>query len=158
MPDFPKKLNKKQKEAYLQALPFHILLPRVIEDYRLFSKYLNSYIQDSYCEDCLNTTDECECDYCDYCKLQRCMCDINSYNELIDWIVKYLFNNFSKKQIDMFIKNINDACDLYERTWIDYSQIIYDARSYIFYTMSSHVNKNPKKLTKINKRTISRRK
>lgn len=84
MPDFPKKLNKKQKEAFLHELPFHILLPSVIEDYRLFSKYLNSYIQDSYCEDCLNTTDECECDYCDSCKLNRCMCDINSYDELID--------------------------------------------------------------------------
>ncbi len=80
------------------------------------------------------------------------MCDINSYDELIDWIVKYLFDNFSEKQIDMFIKNINDACDLSEKIWRDHSQIIYDARSYIFYTMSGHVNKNPKKIRSLRKK------
>lgn len=143
MPDFPKKLNKKQKERFLEEIPISLLDISIIKNYNYFGKTLNYVIQGLMCKDCKKSYDTCECDYCDDCLSTRCVCDINSYEELVKYIIDYLYLNFSYSEIIQFTNHLTRV-----------SKILYDKDRNNAYLYIMNVNKtyfntyylrNPKK-------------
>lgn len=142
MPDFPKKLNKKQKERFLEMVPIYLLGVNTIKNYYNFGVTINYIIQGNLCKDCKESYHKCECELCQYCSSNRCMCDVKSYEELVDYVIKYLCLNFSDSDIIRFMNNLIAM----SQTFHDKKQ--HEAYLYIKNSITLYFNylRNPKKL------------
>jgi len=91
--------------------------------------------------------DDCNCEYCDDCLSNRCMCDIQSYDQLVNYIIEYLYFNFSYIDIVKFVKSLTT---IYDRRFYDENR--HKAYLYIIKINLEYFNtyylQNPKKLTR----------